>query len=251
MSCQTTHNSCGACCGLHNLKISYPKFKTWLDNTTSDFLELDLSNISNIVLFRQQKEAELSQYLKQETNTYACPFLGWINKNEQRIGCLLHPIGSPHSQIKILEKPQNFSFYGQNICQMYDCRSKEENLNQRYLKYIPHNTFEDLVTYSLFTANYNILYIMNFIIDNDSLYCEKKLFYIIWKILQRDQILVTSFEIILNFEKFLSLVSPFDLLGSLLYNNSFENDTFSISKQGRLRGKMIQKLCKKDYHITT
>lgn len=54
--------------------------------------------------------------------TYNCPFLGYVNRDGKKIGCMIHPIftGDP--------KSQNFSFYGASICQAYDCKNKEHEL---------------------------------------------------------------------------------------------------------------------------
>ena len=244
MSCQTKHNSCGACCGLHNLKISHSQLQSWFDITTTDFLSLNLKNTDSIIAFRKEKEDLLSHYPTKESTIYACPFLGWIDKIEHRIGCLLHPAGSPHPQIKLIDNPQNFSFYGQNICQMYDCHSKEGNLNQRFLPYIQKTSgLEDATTYTLFTANYNLLSIMHYIIDKYNM-DEEKLFIIIWKYLKKEKMTVTSFEISNQIDSYLVFFSPFDLLGSLLYDDSFQEDVFCISAKGRRRGKVIQRIIK-------
>ncbi|MCX7632196.1 MAG: hypothetical protein N2Z22_02550, partial [Turneriella sp.] len=57
---------------------------------------------------------------------YVCPFVGIVSG--KKIGCLLHPKGSPHPQIQLWPHPQNFSFYGESICLSYDCLVKERML---------------------------------------------------------------------------------------------------------------------------
>lgn len=140
----------------------------WLTENTQQFLALDLSNTENIVRFRKEREATtLPQRLREDT--YVCPFVGYVEPNasmrmvrrkdglhssvepnasmrmvrnierhpvalrpraSMRFGCLLHPQGSPHPQISILPHPQNFSFYGEGICQSYDCLAKERRAHR-------------------------------------------------------------------------------------------------------------------------
>ncbi|MCS6971813.1 MAG: hypothetical protein NZL89_02215 [Leptospiraceae bacterium] len=119
------HNSCSACCGLFNLPFSEHERRLWLKKNTEEFLALDISQSETIVAFRQGKEKELlPQRIRQDI--YVCPFVGIVSG--KKIGCLLHPKGSPHPQIQLWPHPQNFSFYGESICLSYDCLVKERML---------------------------------------------------------------------------------------------------------------------------
>lgn len=143
--CQTRY-SCSACCGINNLKMPYNELSAWLENNTKDFLRLNLSKVEQISQFRLAGEKKIEKK-KHDSTTYTCPFIGYIQKN--KTGCLLHPVGSPHHQIGILKHPQNFSFYGESICQTYDCRTKENAIADLTYGYNHRN-------YSRFIPNYNL-----------------------------------------------------------------------------------------------
>ncbi|HRP69923.1 MAG TPA: hypothetical protein PLY93_10365 [Turneriella sp.] len=121
------HFSCSACCGIYNLKKKDEERYKWLEENTQQFLALDLSNTESIIRFRREREmVTLPQRVREDT--YVCPFVGFVHN--QKMGCLLHPVGSPHPQISILPHPQNFSFYGEGICQSYDCLAKERRAHR-------------------------------------------------------------------------------------------------------------------------
>lgn len=143
--CQTRY-SCSACCGINNLTMPYIELRGWLKQNTEHFLKLNLSKAEQIVQFRLTGEKNIENK-KHDPTTYTCPFIGYIDKN--RTGCLLHPVGSPHPQIGLLKHPQNFSFYGESICQTYDCQTKENEMANLSYGYNQRN-------YSRFIPNYNL-----------------------------------------------------------------------------------------------
>lgn len=114
-----------ACCGVFNLDFSDAQREQWLQQNTKDFLQLSLSDKKSIHEYRVQKE-KLIETHRIKKDIYVCPFVGFIEEN--RGGCLLHPLGSPHPQIKLLQHPQNFSFYGESICQNYLCATAENKM---------------------------------------------------------------------------------------------------------------------------
>ncbi len=118
--CQSNGSSCGACCGLFNLDCLHIELKKILEERTNFFSEnVDYSKKETVILYREEFEKKENSYSKKDATIYNCPFLGYIEPNKKRIGCMIHPIktGDP--------KSQNFSFYGASICQTYDCRNKE------------------------------------------------------------------------------------------------------------------------------
>ena len=116
--------------------MSYKELSAWLTTNTKRFLQLNLSEPEQISQFRQKGERSIEEK-KSDHTTYVCPFIGYINKN--RTGCLLHPKGSPHPDIHLLKHPQNFSFYGESICQTYDCITKENKLEMSSYGYNQKN----------------------------------------------------------------------------------------------------------------
>lgn len=122
--CMGSDHSCSACCGIFNLRKSDTERREWLRENTRLFLSTDIGRAENIVAFRREREAVTLNHRVRD-DIYVCPFLGFIDADEKKTGCLLHPAGSPHPQIHLWEHPQNFSFYGEGICLSYDCLAKE------------------------------------------------------------------------------------------------------------------------------
>lgn len=122
--CMGAKTSCSACCGIFNLKHDATERTAWVQENTDTFLALDISCAENIVTYRKEREAvTLPQRIRDDI--YVCPFVGFVDTQTRRTGCLLHPQGSPHPQIGLWQHPQNFSFYGEGICLSYDCLAKE------------------------------------------------------------------------------------------------------------------------------
>ncbi|TGL08506.1 hypothetical protein EHQ43_05565 [Leptospira bouyouniensis] len=112
--------SCGACCGLFNLKLTTKEYTNLLLERTNEFKKtVDFSIRHSFPIYRKDRETKEGSIPKKDEMTYNCPFLGYVDETKHRIGCMIHPIftGDP--------KSQNFSFYGTSICQAYDCKTKE------------------------------------------------------------------------------------------------------------------------------
>lgn len=143
--------SCSACCGLYNLKYNHQETSKWLHQNTKEFLDLNLENAENIVQYRKSGEQKIENSRIDKT-IYVCPFIGYIDKLKSRSGCLLHPVGSPHPQISVLKHPQNFSFYGESICQAYDCKTKETKISLAHRRYNQRNYGATLANYKMLTS---------------------------------------------------------------------------------------------------
>lgn len=113
-ACQHDKFSCGACCGIFNLKTDAAPILT---ARTERFAAVNTAHAPSVVAYRAEMEKIESEIPRADPGVYVCPFLGYISAG--RMGCLVHPIrtGNPHSQ--------NFSFYGASICQAYDCPPKD------------------------------------------------------------------------------------------------------------------------------
>ena len=81
---------------------------------------IDLLNI------RRTQEEKIREKMI-HPGVYVCPFIGLIGQKGEppKTGCLVHPVGSPHPEIRKMKDPQNVSIYGASICAGYDCHSKE------------------------------------------------------------------------------------------------------------------------------
>lgn len=126
-ACMSDKLSCSACCGIYNLNMTADERAQWIEENTRQFMALDLSQSENIVRYRRERESvTLPRRVREDT--YVCPFVGFVRN--QQMGCLLHPKGSPHPQIGLYAHPQNFSFYGEGICQSYDCLAKDRGVHR-------------------------------------------------------------------------------------------------------------------------
>lgn len=140
--------SCGACCGLFNLKLQPKEFKTLLLERTSEFQStVDFEVRHTFPIYRKERETKEVFIPKKDEMTYNCPFLGYVDSAKQRIGCMIHPIftGDP--------KSQNFSFYGASICQAYDCKNKESALADLWETFFVE-VAKDSVEYSFLSADH-------------------------------------------------------------------------------------------------
>lgn len=118
--------SCGACCGLYNYQ-----------NSTRDALDTRLR--ARTILFKDvvKKRGDLSYYASQVKNTedfakryeviYCCEYLGYLDADCAKVGCLLHPVQNNGDDLR------DVSFYGQELCSGHFCPSyhylsREESL---------------------------------------------------------------------------------------------------------------------------
>lgn len=144
--------SCGACCGLFNLKLKPAEFKNLLIERTNEFKQTVKFEVRHTFpIYRKERETKEAQIPKNDEMTYNCPFLGYVDETKQRIGCMIHPIftGDP--------KSQNFSFYGTSICQAYDCKTKESALTDLWEDLFVEIA-KDSIEYSFLSADHIFTY---------------------------------------------------------------------------------------------
>ncbi|MCB1141138.1 MAG: hypothetical protein H7A24_01915 [Leptospiraceae bacterium] len=146
--CQANQYSCGCCCGYLNLSLDRDELKEVLRERTRLFRNsVNFSVPWTIAEFRKEREKKELDFKRIDEQTYVCPFLGFIENHEDRIGCLIHPIasGDPLSQ--------NFSFYGASICQGYDCKNKESEITE-LIKKMNEKVAESFWEYSILSADH-------------------------------------------------------------------------------------------------
>lgn len=108
--------SCGACCGLYNYADSTRKFLTMkLRDRTKLFRETvkvqaDLKAFSDAIKNRESGE-KLYEVI------YCCEYLGFLDDDEKRVGCLLHPFQNDGVDMR------DVSFYGVELCNGHFCPS--------------------------------------------------------------------------------------------------------------------------------
>jgi hypothetical protein len=107
--------SCGACCGLYNLEDhSRATLESLLQRRTSLFFSP--GNHPDLNQYRNLSEAPPANRKLLET-IYNCEFLGFIDKERKRVGCLLHP--TIHQGVD----RRGESFYGTELCAGHFCPS--------------------------------------------------------------------------------------------------------------------------------
>lgn len=139
--------SCGACCGSFNLKLDRKDLFELFSERTEEFRQTaDFSKIWTLSDFRKKRESIEEKIERNDPTTYNCPFLGFIDFEHRKIGCLVHPYAS------LDPRSQNVSFYGASICQGYDCRNKEGRNSEIWEKFLSslNLTFYE---YSLFAGD--------------------------------------------------------------------------------------------------
>jgi len=108
--------SCGACCGLYNYRdSSRESLVRRLRSRTALFHDIlnesgDAPAFSEEVKHREEGE-------KIYDVIYCCEFLGFLDKAEKRVGCLLHPCQNGGRDLR------GASFYGRELCDGHRCPS--------------------------------------------------------------------------------------------------------------------------------
>ena len=107
--------SCGACCGLYNWEDhSRGTLELLLWKRTEIFFSL--GEHPDLEKYRSLSE-ELSPGPKLCETIYNCEFLGFVDREQKQVGCLLHPF--LHNGVDL----RTCSFYGANLCEEHFCLS--------------------------------------------------------------------------------------------------------------------------------
>ncbi|MDH4263422.1 MAG: hypothetical protein OEV78_10305 [Spirochaetia bacterium] len=249
--------SCSACCGLYNIDLNQNDKKKWLIENTQNFLRLDLNDRTQVLKFRNAGEDHL-QKLIIKADVYVCPFMGFIEAMPDKIGCLLHD-GSPHEQVKMIESPLSFSFYGESVCKAYDCINKQymnemlahknsndlsvELLDRMYTSFndVLRSNFIDnpgLFTYGKFISNHNLWAACVKIVEKNP-GSEKNLMSYVIKNLDKKEIPVTSFEMPISFD-FFTDEEIWHVLGTLFSSEGYIFDAFKITQSGKDDGEKLK-----------
>ncbi|WP_061224620.1 hypothetical protein [Leptospira weilii] len=140
--------SCGSCCGIFNLDLSFDKIRKLIFERTEEFKNsVDFQKPWTMAEYRKVREKKEVTIRRKDELVYNCPFLGAFGK---RIGCMIHPIfsGDPLSQ--------NYSFYGSSICQGYECRNMERKSSKLWEDLLGEMKL-DSFTYSAIASDYETI----------------------------------------------------------------------------------------------
>jgi len=113
--------SCAWCCGLYNIQdASRDGLARKLKARTEEFASTRRT-VEGILYFSEKnREKEKSRLLDPEF--YYCEFVGFLNEEETRVGCMLHPLARGNGGTDW----RGLSFHGAMACQGFYCRSYRE-----------------------------------------------------------------------------------------------------------------------------
>jgi hypothetical protein len=108
--------SCGACCGLYNyVDSSRSSLANRLRSRTERFHEI-VKNPGDVGRYAKETLAA-EDFKKRYEVIHCCEYLGFLDKEEKKVGCLLHPEQNSGSDLR------GCSFYGQELCAGHLCPS--------------------------------------------------------------------------------------------------------------------------------
>lgn len=108
--------SCGACCGLYNyLDSSRASLTERLRKRTRRFRESVRDEKDLLPFSRETREKEPQARIYPVI--YCCEYLGFLDGEETRVGCLLHPLQNGGKDLR------DISFYGRELCDGHFCPS--------------------------------------------------------------------------------------------------------------------------------
>jgi hypothetical protein len=108
--------SCGACCGLYNyVDSSRSSIEKRLRERTKRFHRI-VKNPGDVEKYSKEILA-MEDFRKRYEVIHCCEYLGFLGKDEKKVGCLLHPEQNSGNDMR------NVSFYGQELCAGHLCPS--------------------------------------------------------------------------------------------------------------------------------
>jgi hypothetical protein len=114
MLCQPDNRkSCSACCGLYNWKGHSRAAISEIVTLQTD-LFFELPDFNDFTVFRSKRNCRLRNAPLFET-IYSCEFVGFIDPERRRVGCLLHPMVTGRADLR------DNCFYGSKICNEHFC----------------------------------------------------------------------------------------------------------------------------------
>ena len=108
--------SCGACCGLYNyVDSSRSSLEQRLRSRTKRFQKL-VKNPDDVEIYAKETLAD-EDFAKRYEVIYCCEYLGFLDNEEKKVGCLLHLEQNSGLDLR------SCSFYGQELCAGHFCPS--------------------------------------------------------------------------------------------------------------------------------
>ncbi len=108
--------SCGACCGLYNYAdSSRSSLKHRLRSRTRRFDEM-VRKAGDLKRYSAETKAS-EDFTKRYEVIHCCEYLGFLDAEERKVGCLLHPEQNAGADLR------ECSFYGRELCAGHFCPS--------------------------------------------------------------------------------------------------------------------------------
>jgi len=108
--------SCAACCGIYNYvhntrqELEYRlRYRTKLFDLVRRG-DIDIGTYRNAIRHREDQKRIYK-------TIYTCEFVGFLDKRESRVGCMLHPMQNNGYDLR------EISFYGKGLCETHLCPS--------------------------------------------------------------------------------------------------------------------------------
>lgn len=233
VQCQLQYASCSSCCGVHNLNLTAQQKAKLLKRNTKIFKAVQAENPKNIAAYRAKREKVL-EFFKIKNDIYVCPFVGFLETD--RTGCMIHPLAEINPAMKKWEHPQNFGFYGEGICLVYDCPSKENNYK---LDFINHLNF---IEYSVIAGHAQALEILNLLNQKKPGSIKREFVKIYAQWMLRNKIPVTSFETKVDIHSNQKLDYLISVLSLFLDKDFYESYLVQFNRSTVKRANKLNKL---------
>lgn len=140
--------SCGACCGLYNYMDSTKEALTKRLTTRTRLFREKVKSRNDLTEF-----SEMVRHLEDPTKIYeviySCEYIGFLDHDEKRVGCLLHPLQNGGSDLR------DVSFYGRELCNGHFCPSYHYLSSEEKLSLI--SIIDDWYLYGLCVTDIDIV----------------------------------------------------------------------------------------------
>jgi hypothetical protein len=132
--------SCGACCGLYNYADSTRASLVGRLRARTARFHADVRGIEDLPAF-SEKTRQAEDQAKRYEVIYCCEYAGFLDLQEKRVGCLLHPSVNGGADLR------DVSFYGRELCDGHFCPSYHYISRQEKLALL--HIFDDWYLYGL------------------------------------------------------------------------------------------------------
>ncbi|GIX40852.1 MAG: hypothetical protein KatS3mg129_0585 [Leptospiraceae bacterium] len=245
--CQNCY-SCFSCCGLFNFKLDILDLYNILEERTKLIKEIFYKNQTSfprkdLLEYRNKRELLESKIEKYDYQIYICPFLGFINEKEKRVGCLIHP------SITKEHKSQDVSFYGSSICLSYDCRVKEDDkkdflymkIIQRIIKEIVQNYKNVITEFKNIDEHFLYHYLYSRFMGDYIFYTFIKTYFDLKSILKQSDLFLLFLELCLFRLKYNYSVTSFEINYERFVENNYKEAFKKVFLNGEDNNNLVQK----------